>query len=108
VSIFDRLKKRAALPVGDTGLHVRELTFREVNNVQALQDDELKTWLTLAYCLVDEHGQKAWPSGGDPAALAAQVKADAEEHVTAGILNQIMQALQRLAKPGDTEQLVKN
>ena len=64
MSIFARLKKRAAFPVGDTGLHIRELTFRQVENVQTLEDPELKTWLTLAYCMVSAAGEREYPDAG--------------------------------------------
>jgi hypothetical protein len=84
MSIFERLKKRAAFPVADTGLFIRELTFRQLDLVKKLQDSDLQTWLTLA------------------------VKADAEEHVTAGILNLIMQAMTKLSTPANQEALAKN
>lgn len=108
MSIFARLKKRAAFPVGDTGLHIRELTFRQVENVQALEDPELKTWLTLAYCMVSAAGEREYPDAGSVEELARAVKADAVEHITPGVLNQIMQAMERLAKPANQEALQKN
>jgi hypothetical protein len=40
--------------------------------------------------------------------LALRVKADAEEHVTAGILNLIMQAMTKLSTPANQEALAKN
>ena len=110
MSIFERLKKRAAFPVADTGLFIRELTFRQLDLVKKLQDSDLQTWLTLAFCLVDEHGSRAYPdtAGEEPEALALRVKADAEEHVTAGILNLIMQAMTKLSTPANQEALAKN
>ena len=108
MSIFARLKKRAAFPVGDTGLHIRELTFRQVENVQALEDPELKTWLTLAYCMVSAAGEREYPDANSVEELARSVKADAVEHITPGVLNQIMQAMERLAKPANQEALQKN
>lgn len=108
MSIFARLKKRAAFPVGDTGLHIRELTFKQVENVQALEDAELRTWLTLAYCMVNAAGEREYPDSGSVQELAEAVKRDAIEHITPGILNQIMQAMERLAKPVNQEALQKN
>ena len=108
MSIFARIKKRAALAVGDTGLYIRELTFRQVENVQALEDPELRTWLTLAYCMVSAAGEREYPDGGTVEELARVVKADAVEHITPGVLNQIMKAMERLAKPVNQEALQKN
>ena len=108
-SIFARMKKRAALAVGDTGLHVRELTFGEVNQVQKLKD-EARTWLTLAFCLVDENGTQLFTRepGESIEAAAERIKAIGEEHLTAGILNQINAAMEKLARPVNMEQLTKN
>lgn len=108
-SIFARIKKRAALAVGDTGLFVRELTFGEVNQVQRLKD-EARTWLTLAFCLVDEHGERLFQPLPDESIedIAARMKSLGEEHLTAGILNQINACMERLARPANMEQLAKN
>ena len=108
-SIFARMKKRATLAVGDTGLHVRELTFGEVNQVQKLKG-EARTWLTLAFCLVDEHGTQLFTRepGESIEAAAERIKAIGEEHLTAGILNEINAAMEKLARPANMEQLTKN
>lgn len=108
-SIFARMKKRGALAVGDTGLFVRELTFGEVGQVQKLKD-EARTWLTLALCLVDEHGAQLFQPLADESneAIAARMKTLGEEHLTAGILNQINAAMEKLARPANMEQLTKN
>jgi len=110
LSIFDRLKRRQSLPVGDTGLHVQELTFRQINTVAALSDADAKTWLSLAYCLVDEHGIRAYKETPNetPEQLSARVKADAEDQVTPGLLNAIMKAMERLSRPVNGEALAKN
>jgi hypothetical protein len=102
MSIFERLKKRQSLAVGDTGLYVQELTFRQINRVAALADADAKTWLSLAYCLVDEHGIRAYKEEPEetPEQLAAKV--------TPGLLNAIMQAMTKLSKPVDQESLTKN
>ena len=59
---------------------------------------------------VDEHGSRAYPdaAGEEPEALALRVKADAEEHITAGILNLIMQAMTKLSTPVNQDTLAKN
>lgn len=110
MSIFERLKKRQSLAVGDTGLYVQELTFRQINRVAALADADAKTWLSLAYCLVDEHGIRAYKEESEetPEQLAARVKLDAEDQVTPGLLNAIMQAMTKMSKPVDQESLTKN
>lgn len=110
MSIFERLKKRAAFPVGDTGLHIRELTFRQLDQVKALADGELQTWLTLAFCLVDEHGEPAFRAAAEESCeqLAARVKLEGCDFITAGVLNQIMQAMTRLSTPANQDTLTKN
>lgn len=110
MSIFARIKKRAALAVGDTGLYVRELTFKQVENVQSLESPELKTWLTLAYCIVDAAGERQYldVKGRTIVELAEAVKEDASDYITAGILGEIMKAMERLSKPVDQDALQKN
>ncbi len=54
MSIFERLKKRQSLAVGDTGLYVQELTFRQINRVAALADaDAIGTALNVKACVRD-------------------------------------------------------
>lgn len=109
MSIFQRLKRRAAFAVGDTGLFIRELTFRQLDLVKALDNGDLQTWLTLAFCLVNENGEPAYTlqDGETPAAFAERVKADGSDFVTAGVLNEIMQAMTKLSTPANQEQLTK-
>jgi hypothetical protein len=109
MSIFARLKKRAACPAGETGLFVRELTFGEVGRVQAVKQD-LRTWLTLAFCLVDETGERLLPviDGEHAEDTAKRMQAAAEESLTISALNEINETLSKLAKPVSNEALAKN
>lgn len=109
MSIFERLKKRAAFPVADTGLFVRELTFGEVGQVQRVAEG-MRTWLTLAFCLVGEDGARLFTmqEGESPEAAAQRMKAACDDHLTAGILNSINDAMTRLSRPANMEHLTKN
>lgn len=107
MSVFSRLKKRAAYAVGDTGLHVCELTFAQGTRVANIHQDK-RTWLTLAFCIVDENGVREWPDTGNDEELATRVQAEAENYLTPGILSEIFEAMKRLSMPANQEALTKN
>ena len=110
MSVFERLAKRRHLPVGDTGLHVREQTFGEVRRIGNLDGDMAKTWLTLGFSLVDENGTRLipQPEGMPDPEFAAMVENTLQDVMTPALLHQITEALTKLAKPVNTEALVKN
>ena len=110
MSVFERLAKRRHLPVGDTGLHVREQTFGEVRRIGNLDGDMAKTWLTLGFSLVDENGTRLipQPEGMADPEFAAMVENTLQDVMTPALLHQITEALTKLAKPVNTEALVKN
>jgi hypothetical protein len=110
VSVFERLAKRRHLPVGDTGLHVREQTFGEVRRIGKLDGDMAKTWLTLGFALVDAAGERliVQPEGMSDPDFALLIENMLQDAMTPALLHQITEALTKLAKPVNTEALVKN
>ena len=109
MSIFERLAKRRHLPVGDTGLFVREQTFGEVKRITALPDDMAKTWLTLGFALVDEAGNRIiLQETMTDAEFAAHVESIAADSLTPAMLHQITETMANLTKPVNVEQLTKN
>ena len=77
-SIFDRISKRAAFPVEINGetIHVCEPTWDEIDRFKAFAGGvELGHALTLALCLVNPDGSKAFPAaeGENDEALAKRV-----------------------------------
>ena len=110
MSVFERLAKRRHLPVGDTGLCVREQTFGEVRRISKLDGDMAKTWLTLGFSLVDENGTRLipQPEGMPDPEFAVLIEDTLQDVMTPALLHQITEALTKLSKPVSTEALVKN
>ena len=110
MSVFERLAKRRHLPVGDTGLCVREQTFGEVRRIGNLDGDMAKTWLTLGFSLVDENGTRLipQPEGMPDPEFAMAVENTLDDVMTPALLHEITDAIRKLSKPVSTEALVKN
>ena len=109
MSIFERLAKRRHLPVGDIGLHVREQTFGEVRRIANLDGDMAKTWLTLGFSLVDAAGERliVQPEGMPDPEFAVLIENILHDVMKPALLHQITEALTKLAKPVNSEALVK-
>lgn len=110
MSVFERLAKRRHLPVGDTGLFVREQTFGEVRRIGNLDGDMAKTWLTLGFSLVDATGTRLIVQSEEmpDSEFAGLVENMLQDVMTPALLHQITEALGKLAKPVNVESLAKN
>lgn len=110
MSIFDRIQKRKARPVEVSGgsLWIRDLTFREIETIQA---SEHRDGLTLALALVNEDGSPMLPRNADEdeaawsARMVEEVK-DLSPDDMAAITEAVMKslkvpALETLAKKPD-------
>ncbi len=111
-SIFDRIAKRAAFPVTINGetIHVCEPTWDEIDRAKNFTGGaELSHALTLAICLVNSDGSKAFPAadGEDDTTLAKRVRSQAGS-IQPSTIRAIEAAVAKLTTPADPGELAKN
>lgn len=111
---FERVAKRAAYPVEINGgtLYVKEPSYDEIDLVKAMtpvDGKDLRTGLTLALCVVNEDGSQAYSrqDGETDEQLASRVLADAKI-LGPSAIRKISDAIERLLKPAEPDELIKN
>lgn len=112
-SVFEKIAKRATVPVPDCdGVFVREPIYGEVRRVRAVDDDGLRTALTLAICVVNASGEREYVPLADEKDIdfAKRVQAITDE-LPPWVVNAISKEIERIvnpAKPISVETIAKN
>ena len=111
-SIFERLDNREAFKVEIKGgaVWLREPTFADGERVSAMTTPELQNGLSLALCLVNEDGTRAFVAGAAESDIefANRVLTEAKACIGRSSMLAIFAAMKTLMQPADPQELAKN
>ncbi len=109
-TVSERLRKRRCypLPIGDETLHVRAMTFAEIEVMESIGGNKVSEGYVIGKCLVEPDGTPCFEQGKDEKNEDFGKRVLVDSEMPTDTAAELLEMVMKLTKPPTREEAKKN